>query len=74
MLIRLVQVCRSYCEEVSTGKCNGLWEKMKVASGLKIITLPDCKTLPSPDGGDYVECFIPYNNGRTARDINTTSE
>ena len=40
----------------------------------KIIDLPDCETLPSSEGGDYLECFIPYNNGRARRDINSTGK
>ena len=36
--------------------------------------LPDCKTLPSPEGGDHLECFIPYNNGRARRDFNSTGK
>ena len=43
-------------------------------SDLAVIRLPDCKTLPSPEGGDYLECFIPYNNGRNRRDINSTGK
>ena len=56
---------------MSTGKCRDLWS---LISATEIIELPDCKTLPSPEGGDYLECFIPYNNGRTRRDINSTGK
>ena len=59
---------------MSTGKCKDLWERMKHAGGLVVITPPDCHTLPSPEGGDYLECFIPYNNGRARRDINSTGK
>ena len=59
---------------MSTGKCENLWKKIKQSTGLVIITLPDCETLPSPEGGDYLECFIPYNNGRARRDINSTGK
>ena len=56
------------------GKCKSLWDNINSISVLAIIKLPDCKTLPSPEGGDYLECFIPYNNGRNRRDINSTSK
>ena len=56
------------------GRCSGLWDKLKRTSGLAIITLPNCEDLPSSEGGDYPECFIPYNNGRSTRDINATSK
>ena len=55
-----------------TGKCGGLWKELRSFSLLAIVKLPDCETLPSPEGGDYLECFIPYNNGRARRDINST--
>ena len=67
-----LKLCRSYCEELSMGKCKGLWDTMKTGSSFLIISPPDCETLPSPEGGDYLECFIPYNNGRSRRDINST--
>ena len=59
---------------MSRGKCKDLWDKMKTTVSLAIIALPDCHTLPSPEGGDYLECFIPYNNGRARRDINSTGK
>ena len=67
------QVCKSYCEEVRTGKCKELWNIISVTE-ITEIELPDCETLPSPEGGDYLECFIPYNNGRARRDINSTGK
>jgi len=39
-----------------------------------MINLPDCKTLPSAEGGEYLECFIPYNNGRERFDQNPTGK
>ena len=39
-------------------------------SDFLIIQLPDCHTLPSPEGGDHLECFIPYNYGRNRTDNN----
>jgi len=43
-----------------------LWNGLNLAAELAIIQLPDCSTLPSPEGGDSLECFIPFNHGRTA--------
>ena len=57
-----------------TGKCDGLWRELDALSDLAVIKLPNCETLPSPEGGDYLECFIPYNNGRDRRDINSTGK
>ena len=57
-----------------TGKCESLWEELSTFSQVAIVKLPDCETLPSPEGGDYLECFIPYNNDRTRRDINSTGK
>jgi len=64
-------VCKSYCEELRSGKCSGLWTEIRPIP-LQIIQLPDCDTLPSAE--EYFECFIPYNNGREARDVILTSE
>ena len=43
-------------------------------SSLAVVKLPNCTSLPSPEGGDYLECFIPYNNDRERRDTNSTSK
>ena len=56
------------------GKCRTLWNKFNQLSSLAIAKLPNCTSLPSPEGGDYLECFIPYNNGRERRDTNSTSK
>ena len=71
-----LQMCRSYCEEVSTMKCRELWEYLQSSSDVaEIIELPDCKTLPSTEGGDHLECYIPVNNGRGRHDDgNSTSK
>ena len=63
------KICKSFCEEVRTGKCSELWIS---ASSAGIIELPDCESLPSPEGGDSLECFIPYNEGRGS--INTAGK
>ena len=56
------------------GKCRALWNKINQFSSFAIVNLPNCTTLPSPEGGNYLECFIPYNNGRERRDTDSTSK
>jgi len=46
-----------------------LWSELTLASAAQILKLPDCGTLPSPEGGEYLECFIPYSNRRDSRNI-----
>ena len=73
-VVILLQICRSYCEEISRGKCSDFWNEMNLLAGAQIISLPDCETLPSPEGGDYLECFIPYNSGRVRSNITSAGK
>ena len=58
---------------MSTGKCKDVWKDLKNISDV-MIELPDCETLPSKEGGEYLECFIPCNNGRGRFDDNVTGK
>ena len=57
------QICRSYCYEISRERCQELWSELTALSDIQTIRLPNCSSLPSTEGGEYLECFIPYNYG-----------
>ena len=62
-MFTLWQVCRSYCDEISTRRCRDMWIELTTFSDIQTVTLPICSSLPSTEGGEYLECFIPYNHG-----------
>ena len=51
------------------GECREMWHKLTVLSGVQVIRLPNCSNLPSPEGGEYLECFIRYNNRRDSSNV-----
>ena len=59
---------------MSTRKCRKLWNYLKSSTDVaEVIELPDCKALPFSEGGDYLECYIPCNNGRSRYDDNSST-